>query len=873
MLSRISTIALLSCLIPFWSSGQQPTFEQVNTAVGIDISYSAVPFYASGLSVRDFDQDGWDDISVCTDLASPPRFFKNYFGTFKEVDKGFVVPVHGNYIVWVDYDNDGDLDCIGVNNNTGPYVKRTDSVGNLDDVTANVGLNMIPTIEREGGVLADFNNDGLLDFFISVYEFGAPNSLFFQNSNHAFVDVSETSNACDSLDHTFHAIAFDYNNDGWMDFYEANDFYNGNMFYKNNGDSTFTEISYTNGTYQELDAMGLGVGDFDGDLDFDIHISDRFNHSMLLRNNGDGTFTEVAAQHNLDYIDGFGWGNNWFDADLDGDNDIYVSGIKIPFLDGLPSHLYVNDGQANFTADTLEEDSLFSFSNAIFDFNNDRLPDIVSLNSDNNPHSVWKNTTATNAKRFSIKLEGCTSNRDAIGAQMLAYDGPDKRIWMIHSTQSYCSQNADRQIIPILNGTSLDSLLIKWPMGGDTTLYSIDPDQTIHLLECGSAQPYPVILVKDYPEHELVLCPSDTITLSVDGDYSSVIWSSGQTTDTIHVTSAGVYNVTVTNQFGISSAATKPIVINAFSHPNYQAFKQDPLCFNNGYIAIRPNDPSKPYIYEWSTGATTDSIFDLTPGLYSLSISNAGECGLTDSFLLVGPDSLNPILIDIESAPLLCNGGTTEVHALGSGGYSALHYQWSTGDTGSVQSLEAGSHSVTVSDTNGCSNDTAFIITEPDPLFVWAESIPDTNGEAKGLAWVEIDGGVAPYQVAWDDSLSQSGDTAYNLRFGKYTALVHDANGCDYQREVEVKNRIVLGLRSAANSKLKCTVENGAVVIHNPAQLDLDIRDIKVYDALGKLVPFDSKATDPSRIELGIVQRGVFIIHIDDQQACKVLQP
>lgn len=231
-------------------------------------------------------------------------------------------------------------------------------------------------------------------------------------------------------------MAVDYNNDGWLDFYEANDNYDGNLFYKNNGDSTFTEVSFTNGTHMELDAMGLGVGDFDGDLDFDIHITDRFTDSKLLRNNGDGTYTEVGGQHNLEYVGGFGWGNNFFDADLDGDHDMYISGTHFPFFSALPSLLYVNNGQAWFNPDTLENDSLYSGTNAIFDFNNDRKPDIASLNADNIPNSVWSNTTPISTPRFSIRLVGCSSNRDAIGSTITAYDGQESRAWMTHSTQS-----------------------------------------------------------------------------------------------------------------------------------------------------------------------------------------------------------------------------------------------------------------------------------------------------------------------------------------------------------------------------------------------------------------------------------------------------
>lgn len=868
--TRVLILLWLLTVTAFELKAQQVTYIHASDSLGVNQTFSETPLYASGLSVRDFDQDGWDDISVCVDESSPVVYYKNFYGTFKEVTLFTGAITHDNYVAWIDYNNDGLLDCFEVSDTSGVRLLKQDSSGVFTDVTAAVGLDSLNGVDREGALFADFNNDGLLDLFVSVYSFQTTNSLFFQTPANTFTDVSSISGACDSLDRTFHAIAIDYNNDGWMDFYEANDFYDGTLFYKNNGDSTFTEVSYINGTYQELDAMGLGVGDFDGDLDLDIHITDRYEQSRLLRNNNDGTFTEVGVAHNLDYEDGFGWGNNFFDADLDGDNDIYISGMRIPILNGKPSLLYINDGNGFFSADTLDGDSLYSFSNAVMDLNNDRLPDLVSLNSEGNPSSVWLNTLATTVPRFALKLQGCGSNRDAIGAKIIAYDGAEKRIWMVHSTQSYCSQNSDRQIIPILNGTLLDSLKVIWPLGNDTMIYNIEPDQTILLEECGVANPFAVITVDDYPSHELVLCTGASITLRLDGVYNNIIWSNGATSDSIVVTTPGTYDVTVTNQWGNTSPSTRSVTIDSRQTPVFTGSVTPSLCFNNGSISITTNPASAQYNYQWSNGANTANISQLNPGTYTITVDNDGFCEVINSFLVPGPDSLAPIVPTVDFERIACHGDTTEVNVAATGGTAPFQFSWSNGGTGSTQNLQAGVYSITITDAGNCLKDTSFFIGHPNVLFVWAEALPDTNYTGVGKAWVEIDGGVAPYSTTWNDTLSQTGDTAYNLLAGKYEATVLDANGCNYSRNVEVKNRFLQSAQENQHTnELKCSSWNGFTKLTGVADHRL-IQTLSVTDVLGRNIAFQA-SSNGDEILIETATEGLIIVYSNNLLLCKTI--
>lgn len=868
---------LLVCCAFLWgwnqvALAQQPSFIWMSDSLGVIQSYSTGPHYASGLSVRDFDSDGWDDIVFCTDENAPVIYYKNYYGTFEEVSPIPTTPEHGNYVIWIDYDNDGYLDYFESKDTAGVRLLKGDSTGGFTNITAAVGLSGLNGVRREGGVFADLNNDGLLDLFIGTHSFAAPNKLYFQTPQNTFVDISATSGVCDTVDHTFHAVAIDYNNDGLLDLYEANDYSDGNRFFKNNGDSTFTDVSLINGTYQELDAMGLGVGDFDGDLDFDIHITDRYVQSRLLRNNGDGTYTEVGVEHNLDYYNGFGWGNNFFDADLDGDNDIYISGMKIALANGVPSLLYVNDGNAYFTGDTIGADSLYSFSNAVFDFNNDRLPDLTSQNSENNPFSIWQNTTQTSTPRFSIKLEGCTSNREAIGAQIFAFDGPETRAWMVHSTQSFMSQNTDKQIIPILNGPVLDSLKIIWPLGNDTMLYDIQPDQTIKLTECADAAPYAVILVDDYIKHKLVLCSGDSITLRVDGSYNNVIWSTGATSDSIVVYEAGTYNVTVSNQWGVTRASTKGVIVESRVTPTFDAYMEQPNCFNNGVIGLFDFNPAADLGIQWTPTSSEDTLFNLEPGTYTVTVDNGGFCPVVQNFILSGPDSLNPIQATIDFQPILCYDSNTLVQVHGTGGYGPLTFEWSNGSTGSNQLLSAGVYTLTLTDPQDCTIDTTFTLSEPPSLFVWAESIPDTNDSSLGKAWVEIDGGTPPYLTTWNDPLQQTGDTAFGLSAGDYVAYVMDDNGCDFYRNFKVRNHVVLGMSQLRMKDVKCIWNQDRIEVYGLAPI-APIERVEVYDLLGRSIPFQWQQNGLNSLEIATSSKGVHLVRIDETAVCRVVTP
>ena len=124
---------------------------------------------------------------------------------------------------------------------------------------------------------------------------------------------------------SFCSIIFDYNNDGFQDIYISNDKPdNLNILYKNNGDGTFDDVSEYSGAGIGINAMTTTIGDYNNDGWFDIYITNTPDGNELLRNNGDGTFTNVA-EATATTFNSVGWGAVFLDADSDGLLDLYVS--------------------------------------------------------------------------------------------------------------------------------------------------------------------------------------------------------------------------------------------------------------------------------------------------------------------------------------------------------------------------------------------------------------------------------------------------------------------------------------------------------------------------------------------------------------------
>jgi hypothetical protein len=339
-----------------------------------------------------------------------------------------------------------------------------------------------------GASWGDFNNDGFLDVFIcnrDEFNLATPNFLFKNNGDGTFTNVSLAAGIKTTSDMSFCAAFFDYNNDGYQDIYVSNDKFSiANTLYRNNGDGTFSDASQSSGTGISIDAMSVTIDDYNYDGWLDIYITNGTEGNVFFRNNGDGTFTDVAASTGT-LFNSIGWGAIFFDAENDTDLDLYVSGEYIPNPIYLPSAFYQNNGQGFFTMPAnsgLGQDTAKSYSNAIGDINNDGLTDFLVTNTDEKIF-LYQNQTTTANKWLKVALEGTQSNRDGVGSIIeISVNGNSQYRYTLCG-EGYLSQNSATEIFGLGTATIVDYVKIKWLSGIEDVVYNVTPNQKITIVE------------------------------------------------------------------------------------------------------------------------------------------------------------------------------------------------------------------------------------------------------------------------------------------------------------------------------------------------------------------------------------------------------
>ena len=388
-------------------------------------------------------------------------------------------------LLWADIDNDGDQDFFhltygGVNqlfiNENGTYIESTHEYG----------LPNIPMYSFSA-TWADYNRDGWIDLFVSN-RISLTHYLFRNRTDGTFQDVSAAA-GIDTIGEANVAAFVDYNNDQWPDIYIVNDRHEGNILYKNHGDGTFTNVAPGSGADIPLEAMSIAPGDFENDGDLDFYITNTLGGHAFIRNNGDGTFTNIAPALGMEVFK-IGWGANFFDYDNDGFMDLFVSTQAYnppPTHGGLfRNPLFRNQGNGTFVEMSgvgTDDDSIGnSFGNAIGDFNNDGFYDLAVLNSDTTWSRIYRNNGGSN-HWIKLRLEGTISTRDATGTWIRVVAGGDQYHRYTTSGSSYCSQNTADVIIGLGSHTMVDTLAIQWLSSPVEIFTNIPVDQVLNIVE------------------------------------------------------------------------------------------------------------------------------------------------------------------------------------------------------------------------------------------------------------------------------------------------------------------------------------------------------------------------------------------------------
>jgi gliding motility-associated-like protein len=249
---------------------------------------------------------------------------------------------------------------------------------------------------------------------------------------------------------------------------------------------------------------------------------------------------------------------------------------------------------------------------------------------------------------------------------------------------------------------------------------------------------------------------------------------------------------------------------NAFSVVNYNNFTPEAFAFGilgpaidslvskvknatcfgsaDGSVEIAIIDGTPPFNFLWSPGnQTTQNVFNLSPGTYTLNITDNNGCVNQYTFTVNQPPD---ILLSASTTPLTCAGNNTgAINLTVTNGVPGFTYQWSPGNqtTEDISGLDAGIYTVTVIDDNNCTKTASFTVTEPDQLIA---SIEAANvrcfGEQNGEATVNAVGGTPSYSYLWSTTPPQSTSSISNLPGGTYSVTVTDNNGCTSVQTVTI---------------------------------------------------------------------------------------
>lgn len=497
-------LKLIIILIIFLSvTGYGQVFQEITQSAGINFQYAQGGFpYLGGIAVADFNGDGYTDIYLVNAAGSPNQlYFNNHDNTFTEV--GHASGVDNNINSWGtvagDIDNDGDMDIYVANYKAPNNLYINDGNGKFIDMALQAGVTGSVLGSDSGysssATMADFDNDGYLDLYVlnrAQQTTNYANNFYHNNGDGTFADLTSWANHSE-LQTALAVGSSDYDNDGYMDIYVANEF-GLDGFLHNNQNNTFTDLGPAL-NIPPTAGMGVDYTDFDHDGDFDIYVTN-LGSDIFLVNNGDGTVTNQDTAVGI-YNSTMSWGVNIADYDNDGYDDIYVVNGSMIRIGIYPQAniFYRNIGIGSFsdiTNTTGLGDIGDGRASAFLDVDNDGFMDIIFLNilrdTENASDSIrgtahlYRNLGNSN-NWITLKLVGVQSNKSAIGAKVKLEAGDLIQYKEVRSGNSFASSQYINLGFGLKNKTVVDKITITWPSGNIQELINKNVNQILSITE------------------------------------------------------------------------------------------------------------------------------------------------------------------------------------------------------------------------------------------------------------------------------------------------------------------------------------------------------------------------------------------------------
>ena len=546
MMVRAITVAVATLIVaaPAAQPASSITFADVTAASGIRFKHESGAFgkkylpetMGSGCAFVDVDGDGWQDIALVQSAPWPGRprtratlalYRNNKNGTFTDITQasGLAVEMYGLGIAAADFDNDGDADLY-VTGLGSSRLFRNDGGAHFTDQTARAGVGD-PGFSTSA-LWFDYDRDGRLDLFVAHYvHWSIETDLFCTLDGHAksyctpesykgqsptlyrnrgdgtFEDATRKAGLFDPANKMLGVALIDYDNDGWLDVFGANDT-QPNRLYRNKGDGTFAEVGVMAGVaFNEAGVaragMGVDAADYDGSGRQSLIIGNFSNEMMALySNDGKGLFIDEAPASAIGRASllRLTFACFFVDVDLDGLLDIFaanghvaddIARVQPTITYAQPPHLFRNLGGRKF--DDLSTRLGAAFAKpmvargaAYGDYDNDGDLDLL-VTSNNGPARLLRNDGALH-HRLRVTLAGTSSNRDGIGASVrVLRDQGGPLVRMVKTGSSYLSQSELPVTFGLGAATKVAGIEVTWPNGKTERAAGTAGDQALTIQE------------------------------------------------------------------------------------------------------------------------------------------------------------------------------------------------------------------------------------------------------------------------------------------------------------------------------------------------------------------------------------------------------
>jgi len=451
-------------------------FTDVTDAAGVGIRG-----YGMGAAVGDYDNDGYQDLFV-TSFGSTTLLHNNGDGTFADVttQAGVAASAWSTSAAFVDYDRDGYLDLIVAH-----YVDFTTAANKLCNDPAGARDYCSPRAYRP-----------------------VPARLYRNQGRGRFADVTTTAGITKAYGAGLGVAVGDYNGDGWLDLYVANDG-GANQLWINRHDGTFVDQGLISGaalnaTGVPEGSMGIASGDFDLDGDEDLFVSNIVGEtSALYVNDGRGNFDDARVKSRLGPLTAAftGFGTDWFDYDNDGWPDLFVANGAVNIVEALrgqPSpyrmrnQLFHNAAGGRFDETSGVAGPAFARAEmgrgaAFGDIDNDGDVDIVVTNN-NGPVRLLLNQRPSANHWLQLRLDQRPSNRFGIGSWVGVERAGRPTLWRrVRTDGSYLSASDVRAHFGLGAAADIAAITVQWPDGGRERWTGVQGDRVVTLRR-GSGQ-------------------------------------------------------------------------------------------------------------------------------------------------------------------------------------------------------------------------------------------------------------------------------------------------------------------------------------------------------------------------------------------------